>query len=180
MDSLKRRAVARLVASAYLVCCGLQAQAQTPSLEYRVKAAYLYNFAKYVEWPEAAPGASLAICVAGRNPFGPVLDETVRGETIADREVTVRVILEPEEGCDVLFIPQGSSTTPYLRAARGAPILTVGETRDFIAQGGMISFVLEGPNVRFEIDPEAAARAGIRISSRLMQVARAPSRERRP
>ena len=155
--------------------------AQEASLEYRVKAAYIYNFMKYVEWPDAAlRNGPLNICVAGRNPFGEALTETVAGERIGGQPVIVRVILEPEPGCHVLFVPEGSATTAYLRAARSAPVLTVGETPDFISQGGAIGFILDGGNVRFEIDQESAERQGLKVSSRLLRLARTPDRGGRP
>ncbi len=155
--------------------------AQDASLEYRVKAAYIYNFMKYVEWPDAVlHSGSLNICVAGRNPFGDALTETVAGERIGGQPVMVRVILEPEPGCHVLFVPDGSATTAYLRATRSEPVLTVGETPDFIAQGGTISFILDGGNVRFEIDQESAERQNLKVSSRLLRLARTPERRGRP
>lgn len=153
----------------------LGAQEPAPTLEYRVKAAFIYNFVQYVEWPADALGSGpLTICVAGHNPFGAALSDTVQGETLGARPIGVRVILEPEPGCHVLFVPTGSATSAYLRASQMMPILTIGETPDFIPQGGMISFVLEGANVRFVIDQQAAERVGLRVSSRLMRLARQP------
>ena len=147
---------------------------QDVPLEYRVKAAFLFNFAKFVEWPADAIGGPLQICVAGRNVFGEALADTVRGENINGRPLAVRVLLEPERGCHIIFIPRGAATAAYLRAARSSAALTVGEIPDFITQGGMVNFTLEGTSVRFEIDGEAAERAGLRISSRLLRLARAP------
>ena len=146
--------------------------AQEVAKEYRVKAAFLYNFIKFVEWPPRAAPGPIVICVAGRNPFGNVLADTVRGETIGGRTLDTRVILEPEDGCHVVFVPDGASTLAYLRAARGQPVLTVGEAPGFIQQGGLIRFYLDGGTVRFEIHREGAERAGLRISSRLLQLAR--------
>ena len=147
--------------------------AQDSTLEYRVKAAYLFNFARFVEWPATALGnGPFRICVAGRNPFGTVLEETVRGEEIAGRPIEVRVILEPEAGCHIAFIARGAATPAYLRAYHGAAVLTVGEVDGFINEGGIINFVLEGNNVRFEIGNEVAHRSGLRISSRLLRLAR--------
>ena len=146
-------------------------RAQEISREYQVKAAYLYNFVKLVEWPERAEGP-LVLCVAGRNPFGPVLETTVRGESVNGRPLQARVILEPDPGCHVVFVPRGANAPAYLRAARGTPTLTVGESDGFAAQGGVINFYMDGPNVRFEINPAAAEHHTLRISSRLMQLAR--------
>ncbi len=118
---------------------GVPLGAQDPvSNEYRIRAAFLYNFFKFVEWPPSAPtDGPLSICVAGRNPFGPVLEETIKGESINGRPLDTRVILEPEPGCHIVFVPDGAATTACLRAASGTPTLTVGERPDFIAQGGI-------------------------------------------
>jgi len=148
--------------------------AQDVPLEYRVKAAFLFNFAKFVEWPPDTNAGPLTICVAGRNVFGDFLAETVRGENINGRPLAVRVLLEPERGCHILFVPRGAATSAYLRGTRSSPVLTVGEAPDFIPQGGIVNFTVEGPSVRFEIDSQGAERAGLRISSRLLRLARAP------
>ena len=150
-----------------------QEAAQDVPLEYRVKAAYLYNFVKFVEWPPEAAVGTLVICVAGRNPFATVLQDIVRNETIAGRPIEARVILEPDETCDVVFVPQGAATSAYLNAAGGKPMLTVGESPAYIRQGGIANFYInETGNVRFEINHAAAERAGLRISSRLLKLAR--------
>lgn len=156
-----------------LTVVGVPLGAQDPvSNEYRIKAAFLHNFFKFVEWPPSAPAdGPLSICVAGRNPFGPVLEETIKGESISGRPLDTRVILEPEPGCHIVFVPDGAATTAYLRAASGTPTLTVGERPDFIAQGGMVSFFLRESNVHFAINPLAAERVELRISARLLQLA---------
>lgn len=146
--------------------------AQEVSKEYRVKAAFLYNFVKYVEWPAHAATGPIVICVAGRNPFGNLLADTVRGETVAGRTLDARVILEPDAGCHVMFVPSGANAAVYLRSTRGTPTLTVGEASDFIEQGGLVRFYFDGGTVRFEINRETADRSGLRISSRLLQLAR--------
>jgi hypothetical protein len=144
------------------------------SLEYQVKAVYLFNFAKFVEWPPEAQAGPLTICVAGQNPFGEALDEALRGETVNSRPLAARVIPAPDPGCHMIFVPQGAASTAYLRAARGSATLTVGEAPDFLAQGGIINFILEGGKVRFQIDSKAAERAELRISSHLLRLARGP------
>jgi hypothetical protein len=117
----------------------------------------------------------LTICIADYNPFGDALDSTLRGERIGGREVVARVVTAPSRDCHVLFVPADASPAPYLRD-RQAPTLTVGESDDFITMGGMVNFVRDGANVRFEIDAMAADRAGLRISSRLLRLARTPNR----
>ena len=153
--------------------------AQGVSEEYRVKAAFLYNFLKFVEWPADLASGPLTICVAGRNPFGTMLHNLVRDELINGRPIDARVILEPEPGCHVIFVPDGAASGAYLRAGRGTAALTVGESPTFLDQGGIANFYVDRGNVRFEINPAAAERAGIRISSRLLQLARIPSPEKR-
>ena len=164
-----------LFAALIVALAAVPARAQETPLEYQVKAAYLYNFVKFVEWPAGAVSATLTICTAGRNPFGAVLDDIVRGESIDRHAIATRVITGPQAGCHVVFVPGDVPAGEYLRAARGAPVLTVGESADFIARGGMISFVRDAGMVRFEIDQEAATRAGLHISSRLLRLARTPA-----
>ena len=162
--------------AAVLVCVpALSMSAQDSELEYRVKAAYLFNFTKFVSWPDPASGGrnSFGICVAGRNPFGTTLASTVAGETAAGLPLASRVVAaSAASSCHVLFVPRGVAAGPYLRGVAMSPVLTVGESPDFLAQGGAINFVVEGGRVRFEINQSAAERAGLRISSRLLQLAR--------
>jgi len=153
------------------------ARAQESPLEYQVKAAYLYNFVKFVEWPAGAVPGTLSMCTAGHNPFGKALDDIVRGESIDGHAIATRVVAAPQAGCQVLFVPGDVPAGEYLRAARGAPVLTVGESADFIAQGGIVNFVRDAGMVRFEIDQDAATRAGLQISSRLLRLARTPVRQ---
>jgi hypothetical protein len=159
---------------------GVGIHAKEVSLEYQVKAVYLFNFAKFIEWPAEAQSGPITICIAGQNPFGDVLEETLRGEMVNGRPLAMRVIAGPEPGCHVVFVPQGAATTTYLRAVQGSPTLTVGETPDFLSQGGIISFILEGGKVRFQIDSKAAERADLRISSHLLRLARTPDRRGEP
>ncbi|MGH9346813.1 MAG: YfiR family protein [Vicinamibacterales bacterium] len=144
-------------------------------LEYQVKAAYLFYFTRFVEWPATArPAAPLTVCVAAKNPFGTALADTMRREQVNGRPVDARIVRQPG-GCHVLFIPHDVPHEPYLRAARGLPMLTVGESREFLRGGGIVNFLIENGRVRFEIDQRAAARANLRISSRLLRLARTPA-----
>jgi hypothetical protein len=152
--------------------------AQEVAVEYQVKAAYLYNFVKYVEWPDKTK-QNILICVAGQNPFGPVLDTLTHNERVRGIPLGTEIILEARTDCDVLFTPKTSNVPVYLKAAAGLPILTVGESPRFLEQGGIIRFVVDGPNVRFEINLAAAERAKLKISSRLLQLARIVESEER-
>ena len=153
---------------------GAVEDARPVTAEYAVKAAFLYNFLKYVEWPRRSSQEPLLLCVAGQNPFGSELEQLLEGERIDGREVRTKVILEPDSSCHAVFMPEGSNRGVYLRAAAKQPVLTIGESPDFLAEGGIINFVLDGARVRFVIDAEAAARENLRISSRLLRLAMAP------
>jgi hypothetical protein len=157
--------------------CSLSAQVQ-PIDEYRVKAVFLLNFARFVEWPVQAFKTAhepIGICVLGENPFDSALREAVRGKTAATRTLALRQIYTAKEasGCHILFM--AASTRKGARAVlaelKGHSILTVGEAEDFIAAGGLVRFKLKGASVRFEIDADAAARANLRISSKLLSLA---------
>ena len=160
-----------LLAALVIGAIGGAPLAQEVSREYRVKAAYLYNFAKYVEWPDTSKGRIL-ICVAGQNPFGALLESLVRNERVHGVPLATEVILEARTDCDVLFTPRTANIPAYLKAAAGLPTLTIGETPRFVEQGGMIAFYPDGVNVRFEINPAAATRVQLKISSRLLQLAK--------
>lgn len=165
--------VTRSVTVVGLVLSAALAAAQEIPLEQRVKAAYLFNFTKFVEWPADAIAADspLTICVAAPSPFGQTLDDTVRGELVNGHALATRVVRDPA-GCHVLFVPGNVTSLPLLREARSKPILTVGESPDFLRDGGIVKFVMHEGKVKFEISPDAAARAHLRISSRLLRLAR--------
>lgn len=166
MKHTTRLAAAMIVSGAFL-------QAQEVPLEYQIKAAYLANFIRFVEWPRDA-SSELTICVAQPDPFDGLLGQTLAGQRIEGRPVTVRTISEPEARCNAIFVPQDAPLDLYLRAARGTPVLTVGETPDFVMRGGLVTFVRDSGHVRFVIDGNASHRAGLRISSRLLRLARLP------
>ncbi|HEY0554706.1 MAG TPA: YfiR family protein [Thermoanaerobaculia bacterium] len=151
------------------------AAAQTAA-EYDVKAAFLYNFTKFVDWPPAAfPDAnSLKVCVLGDDPFGRSL-HSVAGEQVGNRKLKVVQVdsLAKQAGCQVLFISRSERDRlrQILAMVKDSPVLTVGDTKGYADQGVIINFTLEGSKVRFEINPEAADRGGLRISSKLLQLA---------
>jgi hypothetical protein len=164
-----------------LLNLALQATAAETSLEeYQVKGAYLLNFARFTAWPAESfksPEDPIAICVLGQNPFGTVLDRATQNLTVANRAVVVRQIPTVQQAaqCHIVFI--SSSEKKKLRAlldnAQGNSILTVGESDGFLAGGGVISFKLDGDRVRIEINKEAADRAHLRISAKLLSLAQA-------
>jgi hypothetical protein len=146
--------------------------------EYEVKAAYLFNFGRFVEWPEDAPpvrASDFAICVLGQDPFGPALDSTITGEKIDGKSVVARRVSKAEEAaeCRVLFIsPSESGQVKAILSTLGkSSILTVSDQPQFIQRGGMVQFVLADGRVRFEINVGAARHAGLSVSSDLLKVA---------
>lgn len=144
--------------------------------EYRVKAAFLYNFVKFVEWPADAftsPSDPIRICVLG-NPFGSRLDETVNGKQVDQRRLQTREIfnIADASGCHILFVAGGKKhVADILASIKEKPILTVGEGPGFGADGGVIAFRVERDRIRFEINIRAADRARLRISSKLLSLA---------
>jgi hypothetical protein len=147
-------------------------------LEYRVKAAFLYNFARFVTWPADSPRTSEAVVIGilGKDPFGALLDSTVLGKTVGGKPFKVRRI--PWEGditgCHLVFIAASERRHAERAIAElnGSAVLTVGETDDFLDAGGMIGFVIEDEAVRIDMNLDAARKAGLEVSSQLLLVAR--------
>jgi len=164
---------------AWLLASAVIAGAQPAQMkEYQVKAAFLFNFAQFVDWPETAfPQADtpLTIGVLGDEPFGGALDEIVRGEQVHGRTLRVQHCRRVEEaaGCHVLFISRSESgrLEQIVGSLRGRSILTVGDSEDFVQRGGMISFINERNKIRLRINRDLAAGAGLTISSKLLRVA---------
>jgi hypothetical protein len=149
-----------------------------PPGEYQIKAAFLYNFAKFIDWPAesfASESAPFTICILGDNPFGKGFDP-IRSKTVKNRPVAVREIDDAASagGCQVVFI--SASEQPGLRAVLEMlghrSVLTVSDMKGFAQAGGMISFVTEDDKVRFEINLRAANPAKLKISSQLLKLAR--------
>jgi hypothetical protein len=146
--------------------------------EHHVKAAFLYNFAKFVEWPPQTFKTRqdpVSICVLGQDSFQKTLEEAVNGKLLEGRRFAVRQIddLEPKCDCQILFVPSSQRRRFRSMAAnlRGSGVLTVGEAPGFAEEGGVINFKLEGDRLRFEINVEAAERERLRISSKLLTLA---------
>jgi hypothetical protein len=147
------------------------------SLEYQVKAAFLLNFTKFVEWPATAfeaPDSPLAICILGEDVFGSTLDQIVAGEVVSGRRVTVSRIkgAPAPKTCQVLFVNRPEKEFLSLLPALGPGVLTVGEGQNFVRGGGMIAFVIENRRVRFIANRSAAENAMLKMSSKLLNVAR--------
>jgi len=144
--------------------------------EYQVKAAYLYNFGKFVQWPSGAgAGNQVFICVLGQDPFGPILDAVLAGERIQGKGVVPRRIAKAQEAldCGILFISSSEERrlSDVLNTIEHVAVLTVSDIPGFSRRGGMIQFVLEGKRVRFEVNLASAQNAGLTVSSELLKVA---------
>jgi hypothetical protein len=153
------------------------AQNSSPS-EYQIKAAFLYNFAKFVQWPPqafAGPGSPMIIGVLGDNVFGDNLERTIRNKTIDQHPFEFREYHSVKEAtnCQILFIsPSEKKRLPkILNGLRGTSVLTVSETDHFIEAGGMINFDIEDNEVHFQINNTAAKKSGLIISSKLLSLA---------
>jgi hypothetical protein len=148
--------------------------------EYAIKAAYLHNFSSYVQWPAGAfptSDAPLVIGVLGTDPFGEVLNEIARTKKVGGRPIVVKQFasMAAYAPCHVLFV--ASSTSPQeqaaaIRKAHGSPVLLVGENPGFAEQGGAIDFFIEQNKVRFEINLDVAKRQQLKISSKLLGLAK--------
>jgi hypothetical protein len=145
--------------------------------ESQVKAAYLANFGRFVEWPSKRTDAkdpSFNICVLGQDPVGADLDAAVIGETIGRARLAAKKILRPEEAadCRVLFIASEDGHRKEIPAGlETLSVLTVSDMPEFMRRGGMVQFLLDGNKVRFEVNLEATDRVGLKLSSELLKLA---------
>jgi hypothetical protein len=149
-----------------------------PPSEYDVKAAFLLNFTRFVEWPSAAfaeAGSPFTICILGRDPFGHALDDIVRGESVRGHTLLVRRITQAPapQSCHVVFVEEPAKENAKILHELGPGVLTVGEGEDFLRDGGMITFVVLNRRVRFDVHPSVAETVGLKLSSQLLSVARA-------
>jgi hypothetical protein len=172
---VRRKALAAACALAVLAS-PLGAAPEPRANEYEVKAAYLYNFAKFVEWPAASGRDSFVLGILGRDPFGPLLDTVMAGKAVSGRRLAIRRVasLEDVEGIDMLFIAssEGARVAEILKRLEGVPTLTVGETDGFVGRGGMLGFRVMDEVVRFDVDLDQSSKAGLKVSSQLVRVAR--------
>lgn len=150
----------------------------TSATEYEVKAAFLYSFAKYVQWPDEAlgrPDEPFLIGVLGADPFGRVLDDTLEGKAILGHPVAVTrfVRLEDAVRAHILFVAGSDAPeqAQVLKALRGRPILSAGESEEFAERGGIVGFRTQEKRVRFDINLDRAEESRLRISSQLLKLA---------
>ena len=171
-----------LVLGLLLTAAPGHAQTPPPS-EYQLKAAFLYNFAKFIEWPLnafAEDKSPFIIGILGENPFGNNLEPTVSGKKINEHPITIQPFREVTDAtnCHILFIctSEKKRLPEIIEKLRGTTVLTVGETERFIETGGMVNFVQEGAKLRFQINDDAAKVAKLKISSKLLGLAVRASR----
>jgi len=166
------------LAAAVLLLVRPAISAQRPRAdEDGVKAAFLYNFTKFIEWPSSAfaDGSSpFVVCAYADASFRQKLEEILLGEQVRGRPITVAAVGEDPRGCHLLYFSKEESVRQagVLSKLRQAPVLSVGEGRLFLEQGGLIAFMLEDDRVRFAISKRGADAAGLTISSQLLRVAR--------
>lgn len=168
-----------LLALGFMAAAVREARAQVapPAAEQEIKAAYLFNFTRYVDWPAGAfeaPDAPVNLCVLGEAGFGEIVRRTVQGRRSRGRPVRV---LEPDEpsqaaDCHIAFLPsRPREARVWLQSLRRAATLTVGDGPEFLRRGGMIAFVTVDQTLRFEIDAAAVRHASLQISSRVLALA---------
>jgi len=187
--SVKRRAgCSRLTRCCWLLwlalTCGpplllAMAHAADASLEYNVKAGYLYNFAKFVEWPDrsfATPDSPMIVGVLGGTEALPVVEQAFQGRSLNGRSFQVKALSAGNAGrdCHIIFVTRAAQQSPeeLCAALKGAPALLVGESDRFAEKGGSIGFVREDERIHFKLNLEATAQAGLKVSAKLAGVAR--------
>ena len=176
--SLRGRRIASVVLCVLLVSSvgGVTAADRRAASESELKAAFLFNFLKFTEWPPAAiEDDHLEIGVVGMDANLDLIREMLDGRKFRDQTLVVKNYSDPDNlgPCHILYIgePQGTTTEKLLAAVQDDAVLTIGESENFIRAGGIIRFIKQDDRIRFEINPVAAERAGLQISSRLLKVA---------
>jgi len=162
-----------------VILLGTEARAdESPSFEYQVKAACLYNFAKFVDWPPSVfpgPKSPIVFGILGEDPFGKSLETIIRNKTINGRPLTIKRSQRVEDlkDCHVLFISRSEQAglPQIMTGLKGLNILTVGDTEEFLTDGGIINFKMQDSKVRFEINVASAQHAALKISSELLDLA---------
>ena len=164
-----------------LLLAAAPGRAQSPQpTEYQLKAAFLYNFAQFIDWPPEAfadDKTPFVFGILGDNPFGSDLERIVAGKKINDRPISVKVFHTAAEAahCQILFVSNSEKKhfSEIIQSLHGNAVLTVSETDGFIQAGGMINFLLMGGKIRFQINDGPAKTVGLKISSKLLSLAAA-------
>lgn len=177
----RRFTLALLTALLLVVTAPLSYPQNGQPTEYQLKAAFLFNFAKFIDWPERSfegPRSAFMICVIGQDPFGGALDEylakTIDGRPVHLAHFPSEIALTEARRCQIAFI--SASEKAHFRAVieslNGSSALLVGDADGFAASGGTIEFTLEDNHIRFAINPDAAQRADLKLSSKLLALAK--------
>lgn len=176
MAVLRSHAIRTLLLVVLLAAESRFSRAAPVASDLEVKAAFLCSFAEFVEWPTTESADHVTIAVLGTDPFGPLLEETVRTRALQTKTLVLKRVATPDEAlrAQIVFVcaSEKARLADVLRALSGGGILTVSDIDGFARRGGMVGFVLEQRRVRFEINAEAAEKAGLRVSSRLLNLAR--------
>jgi hypothetical protein len=185
MAILTRAVHLALAAALLLIAAPGRAEQRTSTAEDDVKATFLYNFARFVDWPaaiESRPSGDFRICTLADEAFDGALDRIVAGEHVRGHAIQRYTPRNAEDArsCQILFIGRTrmKESERFIAAVREAPVLIVGETPGFVTHGGHIGFVIEDNRVKFDANPQAATGAGLNVSSKLLRVARNVTRER--
>lgn len=168
-----------ITACCLIACCAADLPAQEQKAgEYQVKALFLYNFINFVDWPADSSihsSPTINVCVIGDDPFDNALDD-IRDKTVKDKKLAIRFYgpYDEPKGCHLLFITavEKRHAAQILKSVREANVLTVGDTEESARQGAIIGFYIEQKKVRFAINIETARRAGLKISAKLLKLAK--------
>jgi hypothetical protein len=176
--NILRKAIGLLTLAVSLVATERSLGADAAYTEYQVKALFLYNFSKYVDWPASTfsqTDTPITIGVLGENKFGHDLEKAVAGKTVGGRKIVVQMVgMEADwSKCNILFISSSENRhlVEILDKVKTLPVLTVGESSQFVQDGGIINFMKKADTVRLEVDLNAAQLAKLQISSKLLKVA---------
>jgi hypothetical protein len=174
----KRHALIKIIVLSFSLVFAIGFKCHAQPTEYQIKAAFIYNFARFVDWPTQAfadETSPMTVGVLGENVFGDNLQQAISGKTIKGHALQFRQFdsVTDATNCQVLFISSSekSHLSKILARLRGTSVLTVSETDDFIGDGGMINLEIVDQKVRFEINNDAAKKAGLTISSKLLSLA---------
>jgi hypothetical protein len=177
--SLTKRTLLALMLAWFLTNASIARADTTASKEYQVKAAFLLNFAQFIQWPAenfAAPETPIAVGVLGDDPFGSALEQTFHGESINGRQLVVKRSrkIEDLKTCHMIFISSGEKDriADAIKSLGDASVLTVGETDQFVQRGGIINLYMDNGKVRFEVNAGEAQRKGLKIHSQLLKRAK--------
>jgi len=174
-----RHWVWRLGAIIAVLTAALPCRADAPTREYQVKAAFIYNFTAFVQWPDSAfasKDSSFVVATIGTDSFDGALEQAMTGKSVAGHSIVVQHFSSGDNmsSCQLLFVPasEDSSLNNLFAKLNSQPILTVGESEAFSSAGGAIRFFVEDKKMRFEIDPDSINSAGLKVSAKLMKLAR--------